>query len=215
MRTKPLSQRAAFRSGVVLTGICYGMDGPPCQSELGIKKTRTKTQLWHWEDDPGAECVADLPVDAGWRECVDAIAGYDRLSAPIKPKEVTVHGAKPYVGQVLALAWSADEGDQMAARLLARINSKGLEKLGRRRSIVLSSDLRGALDAVAEMMSSRDVDPSEIDPDIGLEQTNPAGLQKSFRAAVSACIRRQRAKSRAEATKRAPFEAGIAEILQA
>lgn len=180
--------------------------------ELAIRKTRTKTELWIWNDECGPEQACDLPETATWRDVVESMVGNEQVSATIDPESVEILPSGDLIGQIYALAWSADEEDQRAALLLARLDDQSLEDLAQSYGSLLSARLRSVLETVSQKFYDLDVEPGDLES-IALTGTKANDVRKAFYSAARRLIKHQNALEKANTKKLLPFEGPISDLL--
>jgi len=100
---KALSEQLGFREALIVQadyGSAPGMGG---LCELAVRHTKSKTEIWEWNDESGSALAVSLEPNAGFS--ISRISTPDDLPAPVPPAVNTTTGILPFgVGSARRLA---------------------------------------------------------------------------------------------------------------
>jgi hypothetical protein len=188
---KPMSERAAFRGAIILKAEYWSSPGSTGVCELAVRRTREHVELWQCNDEYGPDKALALPASATWRDIVKRMVGNEIVGSTIYPPDVEILGDDSLVGQVLALAWSADEDNQRIALLLSRLDDRAMAVLATTRFSLHSAGLRTILEDVSKSAWKNDIEIDEVD-EVSVRDPGLRAIRSAFRRALAWSLRRRR-----------------------
>jgi len=209
LATKPISARKGFEQAIVLSAAYSSSPGSAGYCELGVRRTRTAVELWHWNEDFPAECAQKLPAESALRDIVEAITANELFLASIWPEHVAIRGTTLAAGQILALSWSADYTHQAVARLLARIDQAFLEEFAKVHNGVLGKRHFPVLVRLSKSMEDNDIDSSDLPRDVRPKAPTMSALSGSIEVEARNIVRQREVAASERKRRLAPLRARI------